>query len=63
MIPEAYPPLTQWMVQLREDIEVQKAWLEILEERLDVYEELLKEVLKEKKHGYDRQNRREEADH
>lgn len=63
MIKDSYPPLRQWLERAREDLNVQKAWLEVLEERLDLYEELIKEILKEKQNEYDGKNGRPAEDH
>lgn len=48
MIPDSYPPLRQWLTQLRIDLETQKAIVLLLEQRLELYEQLFQEVVREK---------------
>jgi hypothetical protein len=63
MIKDAYPPLREFLVQLREDLAVQKAWLEVLEGRLEVCEELTIELLKEKEYADNWKTGGAKADH
>lgn len=48
VIADSYPPLRQWLAQLKVDLETQKAVVLLLEQRLDLYEQLLQAALKEK---------------
>lgn len=48
MNPDVYPPLRQWIEELRQEIDEQKARLGILCGRLRVCEELMDALLKQK---------------